>query len=265
MKKVVKLTLAAAALATALVFASCSDGDDDDNTTTAQTTNGNGSGTAGTQGNGTVDTGNTGNSASSSSTSGTGNSGTENSGNSSGNSGSTGNSGTENNGTVDTGNSGSTVAEASGTVVEKSLTDLEGKIFKVDGMDEYYKFEGGKVYKSTSIENPSWDDKTEKWNNKGISVVLFNGTQYASVEGGASSRTNGSGLYATFGGDDFPVAFRNDGTCTLPGENGGTISLNFTNENGLITLTMSGEKLYILYNGTSIYFVSDLLTEVTNN
>lgn len=176
-----------------------------------------------------------------------------------------GTAGTQGNETVDTGNSGSTVAEASGTVVEKSLTDLEGKIFKVDGMDEYYKFEGGKVYKSTSIENPSWDDKTEKWNNKGISVVLFNGTQYASVEGGASSRTNGSGLYPTFGGDDFPVAFRNDGTCTMPDENGGTISLNFTNENGLIRLTMSGEKLYILYNGTSIYFVSDLLTEVTNN
>lgn len=249
MKKFVKLTLAAAALATAFVFASCSDSDDDSNTTT-QTANGNGSGTTGTQGNGTVDTGNTGNSASSSSTSGTGNSGTENSGNSSGNSSSTG-------------NTGSTAAEASGTVVEKSFTDLEGKIFKVDGMDEYYKFEGGKVYKSTSIENPSWDDKTEKWNNKGISVVLFNGTQYASVEGGASSRTNGSGLYATFGEDDFPVAFRNDGTCTMPDENGGTISLNFTNENGLITLTMSGEKLYILYNGTSIYFVSDLLTEVT--
>lgn len=275
MKKVVKLTLAAAALATALVFASCSDGDDDDNTTTAQTTNGNGSGTAGTQDNGTVDTGNTGNSASSSSTSGTGNSGTENSGNSSGNSSSTGNSGTENNGTVDTGNSGSTVAEASGTVVEKSLTDLEGKIFKYTNEkgDRWYKFEGGKVYKSSDITNEySWNDKTGEWTKEDNAVALLNGTQYA-VYFCTLPRTSGSGLYATFsetfteGGQSFTIAvtLKNDGTCTNTDPESGTYSAKFTNTNGLIAMTAEGDTMYGFYDGSKIYMVGDLLTEVTNN
>ena len=162
----------------------------------------------------------------------------------------------------------------SGTVKELSFTDLEGKIFnykKDNGDDRWYKFEGGKVYKATSLEYQDWSDDTSDWEEDGKSVALLNGTQYSVVEG-KLPRTSGSGLYATFSetftedGESFTfsMTLKNDGTITMtdPKE---TVSGTFTNNNGLLAMTIEGKKtLYGFYDGSSIYMVNDLLTEVTN-
>ena len=160
----------------------------------------------------------------------------------------------------------------SGTVRELSFTDLEGKIFnyKDDGDDRWYKFEDGKVYEATSLEYQNWRDETSDWEENGSSVALLNGTQYSVVEG-KLPRTSGSGLYATFSetvtenGESFTfsVTLKNNGTCTIT-EPEATGSGPFTNNNGLLTMTIEGEKMYGFYDGTSIYIVEDLLTEVTN-
>ena len=162
-------------------------------------------------------------------------------------------------------------SEGSGTVRELSFTALEGKIFnykKDNGEDRWLKFEGGKVYKSS--DKTYWNDDTSGWEEKGKSVALLNGTQYSVVEG-KLPRTSGSGLYATFSGtfteDGQPltmlVTFKNNGTCTMTVQEE-TSSVTFTNNNGLLTMTIKGEKIYGFYDGSSIYMVDDLLTEVTN-
>ena len=153
----------------------------------------------------------------------------------------------------------------SGTVRELSFTDLEGKIFnykKDNGEDRWYKFDGGKVYKATSLEYQNWSDDTSKWEDYGKSVALLNGTQYSVVKG-KLPRTSGSGLYATFSENGDSVTFKNNGTYTFidPEE---TVSGPFTNDNGLLAMTIEGEKMYGFYDGTSFYFVNDFLTEVTN-
>ena len=158
----------------------------------------------------------------------------------------------------------------SGTVRELFFTELEGKIFnyKDDGEDRWYKFEGGRVYKSS--DKTYWSDKTSEWAVKGKSVALLNGTQY-SVVGGKLPRTSGSGLYATFSGTfteagksvTLSVTLKNNGTCTMT-DSEVTESGTFTNDNGLLEMTIEGEKMYGFYDGSSIYMVDDLLTEVTN-
>ena len=153
----------------------------------------------------------------------------------------------------------------SGTVRELSFTDLEGKIFnykKDNGDDRWYKFEGGKVYKATSLEYQNWSDDTSKWEDYGKSVALLNGTQYSVVKG-KLPRTSGSGLYATFSENGDSVTFKNNGTYTFIDPEG-TVSGPFTNDNGLLAMTIEGEKMYGFYDGTSFYFVNDFLTEVTN-
>ena len=159
----------------------------------------------------------------------------------------------------------------SGTVKELSFTDLEGKIFnyKDDGDDRWYKFEGGKVYKSS--DKTYWNDKTSDWEEDGKSVALLNGTQYSVVDG-KLPRTSGSGLYATFSetftedGESFTVSvtLKNDGTYTANDDDPeDTESGTFTNNNGLLAMTTAGDTWYGLYDGTSFYFVDKLLTEVT--
>ncbi|MCI6258792.1 MAG: hypothetical protein MR694_06775 [Spirochaetia bacterium] len=59
------------------------------------------------------------------------------------------------------------------------------------------------------------------------------------------------------------VTLKNDGTCTAT-DSEETVSGTFTNNNGLLTMTIKGEKIYGFYDGSSIYMVDDLLTEVTN-
>ena len=159
-------------------------------------------------------------------------------------------------------------------VRELSFTDLEGKIFnykKDNGDDRWYKFEDGKVYETTSLEYQNWNDKTSVWEEDGKSVALLNGTQYSVVEG-KLPRTSGSGLYATFSetateaGVSFTISatLKNDGTYTLT-EPEGTGSGTFTNNNGLLAMARAGKTtLYGFYDGSSIYIVSKLLTEVTN-
>ena len=161
-------------------------------------------------------------------------------------------------------------SERSGTVRELTFTDLEGKIFnyKDDGEDRWYKFEDGKVYKSS--DKTYWNDDTSGWEEKGKSVALLNGTQY-SVVGGKQPRTSGSGLYATFSGTfteagksvTLSVTLKNNGTCTMT-DSEETGSGTFTNDNGLLEMTIEGEKMYGFYDGSSIYIVSELLTKVTN-
>ena len=164
-------------------------------------------------------------------------------------------------------------SERSGTVRELSFADLEGKIFnykKDNGEDRWCKFEGGKVYKATSLEYQNWSDDTSHWEDYGKSVALLNGTQYSVVEG-KLPRTSGSGLYATFSGTfteagksvTLSVTFKNNGTYTFIDPEG-TVSGPFTNDNGLLEMTIEGEKMYGFYDGSSIYMVDDLLTEVTN-
>ena len=155
----------------------------------------------------------------------------------------------------------------SGTVRELSFTDLEGKIFnykKDNGEDRWYKFEGGRVYKSS--DKTYWDDETSDWENYGKSVALLNGTQYSVVEG-KLPRTSGSGLYATFSGTftegSISVTLKNDGTYTITDPEG-TASEMFTNNNGLLAMARAGKTMYGFYDGSSIYMVDDLLTEVTN-
>ena len=157
-------------------------------------------------------------------------------------------------------------SEESGTVKELSFTDLEGKIFnyKDDDEDRWYKFEGGKVYKSS--DKTYWSDKTSDWEEKGKSVALLNGTQYSVVEG-KLPRTSGSGLYATFSEGTISAKLKNDGTYTLidSGASGATMSGTFTNNNGLLAMARAGKTtMYGFYDGSSIYMVDDLLTEVTN-
>ncbi|MDY5684372.1 MAG: hypothetical protein SPG48_12585 [Treponema sp.] len=159
----------------------------------------------------------------------------------------------------------------SGTVRELYFTDLEGKIFNYKndrGEDRWCKFDGGKVYKSS--DKTYWNDDTSGWEEKGKSVALLNGTQY-SVVGGKLPRTSGSGLYATFSGTfteagksvTLSVTLKNNGTCTMT-DSGATMSGTFTNNNGLLTMTIDGEAMYGFYDGSSIYMVDDLLTEVTS-
>lgn len=153
----------------------------------------------------------------------------------------------------------------SGTVRELSFTELEGKIFnykKDNGEDRWYKFDGGKVYKATSLEYQNWSDDTSGWEDYGKSVALLNGTQYSVVKG-KLPRTSGSGLYATFSENGDSVTFKNNGTYTFIDPEG-TVSGPFTNDNGLLAMTIEGEKMYGFYDGTSFYMVGDLLTEVTS-
>ena len=158
-------------------------------------------------------------------------------------------------------------SEGSGTVRELSFTALEGKIFnykKDNGDDRWYKFEGGKVYKSS--DKTYWNDDTSGWEEKGKSVALLNGTQYSVVEG-KLPRTSGSGLYATFTEGTISATLKNDGTYTLidSGASGATMSGTFTNNNGLLAMARAGKTtMYGFYDGSSIYMVDDLLTEVTN-
>ena len=150
-------------------------------------------------------------------------------------------------------------------VRELSFTDLEGKIFNYKndrGEDRWYKFEGGRVYKATSLYYQNWKDDTSDWEENGRSVALLNGTQYSVVEG-KLPRTSGSGLYATFSDGTISVTLKNNGTCTIT-YSGVTESGTFTNDNGLLEMTSGGETNHHFYDGTSFYFVNDLLTEVTN-
>ena len=163
-------------------------------------------------------------------------------------------------------------SEGSGTVRELSFTDLEGKIFnykKDNGEDRWYKFEGGRVYKSS--DKTYWNDDTSDWEEWGESVALLNGTQYSVVRG-KFPRTSGSGLYATFSGtfteagEPFTmlVTLKNDGTCTAT-DSEETVSGTFTNNNGLLAMARAGKTtMYGFYDGSSIYELDDLLTEVTN-
>lgn len=167
-------------------------------------------------------------------------------------------------------------SEGSGTVRELSFTDLEGRIFnyKDDGEDRWYKFEDGKVYKISDktywSDKNYWNNKTSEWEVKGKSVALLNGTQY-SVVGGKLPRTSGSGLYATFSETftedgvsvTLSMTLKNNGTCTIT-DLEETGSGTFTNNNGLLTMTMEDEAMYGFYDGSSIYMVDDLLTEVTS-
>ena len=157
----------------------------------------------------------------------------------------------------------------SGTVRELSFTDLEGKIFNYKndrGLDRWYKFEGGKVYKTTDLQYEG-TDITSEWEEEGKSVALLNGTQYSVVEG-KLPRTSGSGLYATFSGTftegSISVTLKNDGTYTITDPEG-TASEMFTNNNGLLAMARAGKTtMYGFYDGSSIYMVDDLLTEVTS-
>lgn len=152
----------------------------------------------------------------------------------------------------------------SGTVRELTFTDLEGKIFnykKDNGEDRWYKFEGGRVYKSS--DKTYWEDVISDWEKEGKSVALLNGTQYSVVEG-KLPRTSGSGLYATFSEGTISAKLKNDGTYTLIGPEE-TVSGTFTNNNGLLAMARAGKTtMYGFYDGSSIYMVDDLLTEVTS-
>lgn len=163
-----------------------------------------------------------------------------------------------------------TGSEAAATVRELQYSDssLDGKVFKYndDGNTRYYKFEGGKVYKSS--DKTYWKDKSDDFEEDGKYIISW-GTGYGTTDMPALPRTSGSGLYSTFSfseGEYFvSFTFKSDGTGTwsmnAPKEGSMSGTLTFTNNKGELKIVDETEEDVYIYTGNSLYVVDDLLIE----
>ncbi|MBR3549446.1 MAG: hypothetical protein IKN90_05145 [Treponema sp.] len=135
-----------------------------------------------------------------------------------------------------------------------SSDDLNNKVFSYeDDGTRYLGFLNGKCYKSS---DPSSFQSSKE---KDYTILKYNGHLYKS---GFLTRTSGSGLNGSFSDGEATFTFANggSGTAAFPSEDGvETVNFTYTNNDGLLTLTIPGEgnaKMY--YNGSNrIYYVDD--------
>ena len=137
-----------------------------------------------------------------------------------------------------------------------SSDDLNNKVFSYEDDEDgtrYLGFLNGKCYKSS---DPSSFQSSKE---KDYTILKYDGHLYKS---GFSTRTSGSGLTGSFSDGEATFTFANggSGTAAFPSEDGvETVNFTYTNNDGLLTLTIPGEgnaKMY--YNGSNrIYYVDD--------
>lgn len=241
MKKLATLALAVAVLSLTFNFTSCSGGSGSSSDSgsydseSEETTSGSSSGTSSTgSGSGSGNTSTGSGSGSGSTGSGSGNTSTGS-------------------GTV----SGAALPAGSIQVLSYSSSDLNNKVFSYEDEEDgtrYLVFSGNKCYKSSS---PNSFNK-----QKDYDIIKYNGKLY---RGWFIPRTSGSGLFATFfdAGSDEKISFTfyDDGHIAVAENGTHTGNGSFTNNNGVLSVTIPGEgndKFY--YDGNKICGLKERLT-----